>query len=222
MVCKPVIFEGQTYKSKSQFKNYCANLINNVIGECLDVKTKYPSEYEILIKILERNPTFTDEIKQNMNTIQIRNNAYGNGLECNIIKEDGSEVAISWHQAIDGKSKSSKEELICALRTSINPQILQYKHDNTNECVICQKKGKVHIDHYKPQFKKLSEDFIHSMESKGVSIPNNFRNIDDRTNRRCFLETDNTFASKWNDYHRTNAELRILCESCNLSRSKTK
>ena len=35
-----------------------------------------------------------------------------------------------------------------------------------------------------------------------------------------FKEEDIDYKTKWSEYHRKNATLRVLCENCNLSRSK--
>ena len=67
MVKKPVIFLGRTYESQKEFKTFVEDVIYNRIGICGDVKRIYPSEYDLLIKILERHPTFTDKSRDMCN-----------------------------------------------------------------------------------------------------------------------------------------------------------
>jgi hypothetical protein len=59
------------------------------------------------------------------------------------------------------------------------------------------------------------------MKSKNINIPDTFGDTNDDTHRRCFLETDKDFKNEWTDYHYENAQLRVLCQKCNLTRTKT-
>ncbi len=59
------------------------------------------------------------------------------------------------------------------------------------------------------------------MEDVNCKIPNTFVDKNDGTHRQTFIDDDIEFKNKWVEYHRNNATLRILCQSCNLKRSKS-
>ena len=44
----------------------------------------------------------------------------------------------------------------------------------------------------------------------------------DGSGRRCFKPIDSIFEKEWQEFHKDNAQLRILCQKCNLTRSKFK
>ncbi len=124
---KPITFLGKTYKSQSEFKNYVKKIIYEEVGSCKDVKNKHPSKYRILIKILERHPDFTSKTENMCNLKIFTDKLNKKALRINIIKKNGDEIDISWRCAITGKPKSSKTELISAMRSSVDDQIYQFK-----------------------------------------------------------------------------------------------
>lgn len=44
-------------------------------------------------------------------------------------------------------------------------------------------------------------------------IPKDFENTE--SNSKCFKESDKKFKEEWENYHKKNATLRILCNKCN-------
>ena len=55
-----------------------------------------------------------------------------------------------------------------------------------------------------------------------INIPNSFADMQDTSNRKRFLPIDREFENEWIYYHYKNARLRMLCQRCNLTRTKTK
>ncbi len=108
-----------------------------------------------------------------------------------------------------------------AMRSSVDEQIFQFKKNNPEKCVLCTNTDKLHVDHI-IHFDEIALNFINIMENENINIPNTFGDTNDETHRRCFLEIDNNFKNKWIDYHYKNATLRMLCQTCNLTRTKTK
>lgn len=100
-------------------------------------------------------------------------------------------------------------------------QIYQFKKNNTDKkCMIClNTDNKLQVDHIK-YFDELALDFINCMQIENKIIPIIFGEINDNTHRRCFLEIDNVFKNEWIDYHYKHASLRMLCQMCNLTRTK--
>jgi hypothetical protein len=218
---KPVIFLGKTYKTPGEFELFVKKVIYDDIGICNDVKNKHPSHYITLIEILKRHPDFISKTL-NMCNIKIVKDAWNtSGLKILIINTDTSEIDISWKCAITGKHKSDKNELMSAMRSSIDEQIFQFRKSSNDICVLCPNTDKLHVDHI-IHFDEIVLNFINIMKSKNIEIPNTFGETDDNTHRRCFLEIDDNFKNEWIKYHYENASLQMLCQTCNLTRTKTK
>jgi 5-methylcytosine-specific restriction endonuclease McrA len=218
---KPIIFLDKIYKTQSEFEAFVKKLLYKDIGICNDVKNSYPSHYITLIEILKRHPDFILKT-QNMCKIKIiRDTLNINALKIIIINTDESENDISWKCCITGQTKGNKHELMSAMRSSIDEQIFQFRKDNEKKCVLCPNTDKLHVDHI-IHFDEIVLNFITIMKSENITIPSTFGDTNDDTHRKCFLEIDNNFKNRWIDYHYTHATLRILCQSCNLTRNKTK
>jgi hypothetical protein len=108
-----------------------------------------------------------------------------------------------------------------AMRSSIEEQTFHFRKNSNNKCVLCSNTDKLHVDHL-IHFDEIVFNFINIMKCKNIEIPNTFGETDDNTHRRCFLEIDDNFKNEWIKYHYENASLQILCQKCNLTRTKTK
>jgi 5-methylcytosine-specific restriction endonuclease McrA len=209
-----------TFKSKADFKAYVKNLIYNDISLCDSVLSMKPDLFNILVEILKRHPDFNNKTKKMCDLKIVRDTLNKKAFKIMIINNDSTEIDISWHVAIDGKHKSDKAELVSALRSSIESQILNFKNKSEQKCVICSNTDNLHVDHI-IHFDELVYNFITIMKSENYEIPNKFGELDDSTHRRCFLDSDFNFKSRWLAYHREHATFRILCMKCNLSRVKS-
>jgi len=221
MVRKPIEFLGKIYKTQGEFEAFVKNTIYKDIGICSDIKNIYPSHYITLLEILKRHPNFISKTKNMSNVKIMKDTLNATALKIMIVNNDASEVDISWKCAITGKIKGDKYNLMSAMRSSIDDQIYQFKMSNEGPCVLCGNTDKLHVDHI-IHFDEIAYNFINIMEDEKINIPNNFGDTNDITHRRCFLEIDSVFKNKWVDYHYKNALLRILCQKCNLTRTKSK
>ena len=185
------------------------------------VKTKHPTEYNILIKVLERHPDFFDKTQNMKKVMLIRDKLNRKALKVIIVKDEFEED-ISWRCAITAKHTSQKHELMSAMRSSVDEQILQFRKNNKNICVLCCNDKDLHVDHCNPQFDELASNFTDNIKFNNLAVPKILGKTNDNTHRRCFLEIDSHFKDEWVDYHYKNASLRMLYKQCNLSRSKTK
>jgi hypothetical protein len=217
---KPIIFLDKTYKTQGEFEAYVKNLIYNEIGMCNDIQNIYPSHYISLIEILKRHPDFVSKTQNMCNIKIIRDTLNINALKIIIINTDTSEIDISWKCAITGKPKGNKHELMSAMRSSVDEQIFQFRKNNEEKCGLCTNTDKLHVDHI-IHFDEIVLNFINMIKNKNINIPNTFGDTNDDTHRRCFLEIDDNFKNEWVNYHYKNASLRMLCQNCNLTRSKT-
>ena len=220
---KPITFLNTEYKTQGEFEKYVKKIIYDDIGYCNDIKNTYPDKYQILIKILERHPEFDSKTANMCNLKLVYDTLNKRALKILIIKKD-AEIDISWKCAITGKHKSKKQELMSAMRSTIDKQIYQFKEKNRNSCCeICGNNERLQVDHNDSKnsaFDELVYNFVN--ENKDIKIPDEFGELNDDTHRRCFLEKDNTFRDKWIEYHLHHASLRMLCRSCNINRPKTK
>jgi len=219
MVRKPIEFLGKIYKTQGEFEAFVKNVIYNDIGICSDIKNIYPSHYITLLEILKRHPNFISKTKNMSNIKILRDTLNATALKIMIVNNDASEIDISWKCAITGKTKGDKHDLMSAMRSSTDEQIYQFKISNEGLCVLCGNTDKLHVDHI-IQFDEIAYNFINIMEDEKINIPNNFGDTNDSTHRRCFLGNDCNFKNKWIDYHYKNASLRILCQKCNLTRTR--
>lgn len=218
---EPIIFLDKTYKTQGEFEAFVKHLIYNDIGVCNDIKNIYPSHYNTLIEILKRHPEFNSKTQNMCNIKIIRDTLNINAFKIIIIKTDESEIDISWKCAITGKPKGNKHDLMSAMRSSVDEQILRFRKNNKAKCALCPNTDKLHVDHI-IHFDEIVLNFINIMESKKIKIPDTFGDTNDDTHRRCFLEIYNNFKNEWIEYHNKHATLRILCQTCNLTRTKTK
>ena len=101
------------------------------------------------------------------------------------------------------------------MRTSIFPQIIEYKDMHPNLiCEICKNDNNIEIDHKEPQFIDLFSSFINEQKYKPTVFTS------DKYHRKIFTEKDKDFNEKWIKYHKENSLLRPLCKKCNSSREK--
>ena len=204
---------NKIYSSKKAFERYARDLIYEKIGICESVKnTEY---YDELIELLKRHHEFEDKSK-NMIDLTIRKNSVGNGLEIHFVDKYNNYTDISWRTAIKGKARSVQQNFTNALRETIFNQIMDFKKNNINVCELCHSSEEVeyHADH-KIHFEKLVFDFL---DKNKLPVPKTFGDTTDGRNRTIFLKQDEQFKLSWENYHKDNAVLRILCKDCNLSR----
>jgi len=212
---KPVKFGNRSFPSQKEAKAYVSNLVNNEIGFCDSVRTFKPEYFEPLDDILKNHPNY-EEKSSKMTDIKVVKNRNGH-KETHLFNDDGEETDISWADcAITGKEKTPEQLLTKSMRTSVDPQIIDYRNTATAICVFCAKTKNLHVDHEK-LFVEIKNDFLEIMKEQNENIPTKFRDYE-RWNLKCFLEENHEFEQKWKDYHLKEATLRILCQHCNLGR----
>jgi hypothetical protein len=124
---------------------------------------------------------------------------------------DNTECVFSWRYCC---GIVLSDDLTRALRYGISKQILNFKNNNENICQLCNKdNGNFHVDHIKP-FSIIKNEFL---KQNQLNIPSLFiRSID---NNIKFKREDKEFKKQWRHYHKSEAELQILCDKCNLKKS---
>lgn len=147
------------------------------------------------------------------------NEQYTNTRTFRILRFDGSTTHFSFMACLNNKTK--KHRVIKAFRYHIESQIKDFKTEffNNNSLVFCEfTKERLysyacHVDHIKPKtFKKLMSDF---MQNESLS----FDNIDLLDSKDKYNEEfkNKELINKWFDYHKNNAELRVVSAKANLT-----
>jgi hypothetical protein len=206
------------YKSKKDFKEYANELIYKKIGICENIKDNI--YYDELLDLLKRHPNYKTKTEYMINLAIRKGQLNKSSLAVWIIKSNNKpDEDISWAKnCINSKNNSKKFELNGALRSSLQEQIMSFKNNTLHKCVKCNINAN-HVDHIN-HFESLTNIFLKKYENN--LIPSDFDDMTDGSGRRCFKPTDSMFEKEWQTFHKDNAKLRILCEKCNLTRSKFK
>jgi hypothetical protein len=169
--------------------------------------------FPFLLKIMEKQPQWENKI----NTIQffkITRSRLNKALLLKV-KVDNCNIwlTVSWKKGIPTKRKESNtNNLQSAFRQAIRQQIKKWRttHSTNASCQNCKQTNKLHVDHLFP-FIKLTEIF-----SKNKEIPTEF-DYHYKIGRK-FKKQDASFKKKWQSFHKKNATLQWLCQSCNLKK----
>ena len=94
------------------------------------------------------------------------------------------------------------------MRHAIQQQIRDFKARNPNPCEFCNATINLTVDHI-IKFKQLKDDFI----ILNPVYPTEFSK--NELSQEVFREEDKYYSELWQNYHYTNATLRILCKDCN-------
>lgn len=195
-----------TFKTKKAAKEFIRASLEPRIFNPLD-----PIYFELIERHHERDAKIGVGIKY----FELDWRELSKTFEPTIVRLDGSKIDFSWVRCLSQSWKSSEDNLREAMRCEIVGQILAFKgFENTIICPLCKNRvSGVHVDHIKP-FEELVRNFL-----KDKKPPTTFDDCGD-TKRALFKPKDREFADAWADYHRRNAELRLICIKCNLTRAR--
>lgn len=203
------------FKTKKSMKEFVKNFMYSKLEKNENLTNKC-KEYDFFIELINTNK---EEDHNNISSIRIMHNPSNyKTFHCVIEYEDGKNYPIGFLKLIDrlgnniNKESIDKNNLAQSFRKSIRDQIHEFKSNNKLKCVICDisnlSSKKFHVDHI-IKFKHLYKNFM----EKGYDIPE--LECDEVNGGKKFKDIE--FTEKWQKYHKKKAELRILCEKCNLS-----
>jgi beta-galactosidase beta subunit len=137
---------------------------------------------------------------------------------------DNYRDSFSYNDCITGKSKNKTYDFLACLRSSIEPQIKNFrKNQSSYKCVSCNTNDdniKYEVDHVKP-FKQIYNEFMKTIEEID---PNDFKMIYDSKKHRLMFDLSDDYTKSlhdlWIDFHNENADLQILCISCHINKTK--
>jgi hypothetical protein len=176
-------------------------------------------------KLLNRHPERESKVGCGIREFFVTpNRLKPKAIQLNIRRVDSSEVDISWKRCISGRPMAQEARLKVAMRQAIVDQIQSFKSEHYNGwgiCSVCEiketQRAEIHVDHFPRTFQELVEEFL----IYSPTVPNEFADCPE-SHAAIFRKEDSSFAEQWSAFHQDRASLRILCQSCNLKRKKSK
>lgn len=170
-------------------------------------------------KILQHHHEFTNKKGVGIKHFEVRENILYRKVTRGIwiVRVDGSDVGISWVNALKpGGAPNLKETISRAAREEISSQIDDFKvsDDLTEVCDICDEElyGNTHVDHI-VSFDTLFSNFL---REKNIT----YSDIQTDETHAIGVFIDRDLATEWHEYHETYATLRRVHSGCNLSRTR--
>jgi len=192
------------FKTQKEAKEYVRELYATTqMGRITD------PEFE---RILSFHPNYEKKVGCGIDHLEMSFNEYRQKVVY-ICRVDQTVDTFSWVACITRPSpeKLYKYSLNSALRQAIQDQISEFRHTHEWTCPCGYQGENFHVDHIN-QFKQLADEFLKKHEP-----PKQFGKC--LLTQNSILE-DIPFRKAWQQYHRENAHLRILCKTCNLTRKK--
>ena len=197
------------FKSKTQAEKYTRDIIMKLQICEIDKDNEY---FNFFHDLLLRHDEYNIKVDKGIKSFLIRHNKLNKlAYEMYVKRIDESECVFSWRYCC---GILLSDDLTRALRYGITKQILRFRNNNDNICQLCNKdQGIFHVDHIKP-FSIIKKEFL---KQNQLIVPSSFiRSID---NNIKFKREDKEFKKQWRKYHKSEAELQILCDKCNLKKS---
>ena len=208
------MIDPKNFISNDELKKYTIELILK-IKECNSLKNNYPNEFIFFKKLLQRHPE-----KERKGVFELKDIIFSkfskaqriltySDIQIFILKNDDTIVSISWNKCVKQQDNSNQQKLVWAMRHSIEDQVKLFKKNNNKMCEFCGTTKYLTVDHI-IKFKKMAEDFIDS----NPDYPSKFDK--NELSQEVFRIEDFVYKNNWQKYHEKYAELRILCQECNL------
>lgn len=220
---KQIIIGNKIFLTQTECEKYTRSILTE-LGITDSVKIKNEEYFNFLILLCKRHPRHLDKLNKIVDFQIYQDVLNKRGLALNIVNNDNTYTEISWKKCVTGTGKSPKTLFNSALRQCISYQIKEFRDASDlsycRECNCLLDDKTLHIDHHEIQFIKLVEDFLEiNKETIIIPIEYNKKNI---TFETLFKEKDMWIGKLFEPYHLQNATLRVLCETCNLTREKYK
>lgn len=194
------------------------------VGDYLDEK-----HTRIVLDMIKKHPYY-DEFKHNVksSTRIVMNKLIGDYNPHLALVNDGESnvVKISLQNLGQSVENDYRKTVLSIMRNTIRHQCVEFReavYQQSGGIFTCAVDGKVihpndvHVDHSNEHkvFITIAREFVDANFGgifKQVPI---IKNPDKESTYTYVM--DECLETQWNDYHKANARLRILCMSCNLS-----
>lgn len=206
------------FKTKKECETFTRNIINNL--GCCEIKRGH-TYFTFFEDLLMNHQDYDEKKGTGIDYFYIQyNQVCGKYYQTLIKRVDKSDEVFSWVHCCQFRDRTPLHNLINAMRESINEQTIKYRQDQEQLiCVYCKTDNQdveYHVDHDKPSFKVLKDDFL-SLTRK--EKPNTFGHCS-LSRQTIFNKEDKDFKLEWVYYHKKNCNLQILCKDCNLRKQK--
>jgi len=203
------------FEDAKELRDYVLDIIKN-ISLTSSLRKTNPELYNFFLSLFQRHPEKDKKEVSSIIDISIRKlpitreiNLTHRNKQFFIVKSNGSEDSISWVKCVYKQESPLKTLLTRSFRHAIRDQIKDFKTANKNKpCEICGTYEEITADHV-IQFRKLKDDFLKENPKHPKEFTKNNIGSD------IFRDEDIEFVKAWQEYHRKNAILRILCSPCN-------
>ena len=216
---KPIQIGSKKYKTKKEALLHYKNILNSYkLGEQLD-----ENDTKDIYELLKRSKNFEKYKKAGIKAVQIIEIRYKTRV-FQIIRDDNSKKTFSYISKINSP-KTNFTKFSAACRNIINDDLRIIKQEyfdkfSKNGKVKCQESGELCfwvelvIDHRQPNtFSIIVDRFI---EVNTINI-NNIKYVQLAKGGQIF--EDKNLITKFKNYHKEKANLRIVKKTLNLSRS---
>ena len=206
----------EEFDTKEELRDYVIKIILNT-GLSPSLKKTHLDVYTFFVSLFQRHPDKERKEISLITDISIRRfpkskpkkNLDFSDHQFFIIKSNGTEDSISWNSCVINAVNPFEKRINWAMRHAIEDQIKEFKTINRNKpCEFCETYSEPTADHI-IKFRKLKDDFlIENPEYPKELGKNEFA-------QEVFRDEDAEFVKLWQEYHKKNATLRILCKNCN-------
>lgn len=198
-------------------KKACENYVRNEIKK-IGYKTIYQHTVEFLFleNVFKNHSEYETKKGNGIDYFVITPNPLtGRDFQTKFIRPDGSEEVFSWVYCCQFKPRTNLENLTRAMREAIKNDIIEFKHKSQHKCQICgTEESDFHVDHNFPPFRDLKTNFLNTTTTQQ---PTYFTECPVYCLTK-FREEDSEFCREWQTYHLSNANLQMLCKTCNLKK----
>lgn len=207
------------FKTKKECENYTRDLIKKI--GCCKIKKDH-EQFIFFNDLIKNHPEYDEKKGVGIKYFRIINNPLNRKTFHTIIKrKDNTKTNFSWVYCCQFKKRSPTFNLFRSMREAIKDDTIGFKRkQNILVCNYCKEKDFIyeyyHVDHHEPSFKKLRDDFLKSTKQK---IPTSFDTCE-KSKLSIFKDEDKEFKNEWMKFHRKKCNFQILCQDCNLKKSK--
>jgi hypothetical protein len=150
-------------------------------------------------------------------------NEWGRTRHFVIVRVNGESTDFSYHTCIDGTNM--RQDVFAALRFAVRHQVSDFKRDSFaapdkprcpfHNCELTE--DEAHVDHAAPlTFYAIVGEFL---RSRGLTL-DALLLIDNADNQLVRELRDPEIVKNWQDFHRSNARLRLTSSRANLSEAR--
>lgn len=204
------------FDDKEELRDYVIEIIQKT-GITPSLKNTHPKVYTFFMSLFQRHPEkdrkeialVTDIAIRKFPKIKDKKKLDYSEYQFIIIKNNKNQDTISWNKCVEMSEYPIEKLVNWAMRYAVKDQIIDFKNANINKpCELCASYENITADHV-IKFKNLKEGFLLENQEYPKEFDKN------EIGSVIFRKEDIVFEKLWQEYHKKNATLRILCKNCN-------